>query len=299
MIGDIYKEHKVSVYNPSKEVKDFTMDVKSDYQIGYEILNQPFIELNDMSVIERDNRDRRTFNAFVDESVEDPAEAWKWRGTRSKARNKAIAMHAQLTAGYIIPMFLAQNEDDEEDRDFSDMMRDIIEWMVYNSEYKSSFLQAAMGMLVNPVTYLGAEFQVVTQKIKEKTRNGYTTKEIVDEVLSGFKAPVYSPEQILISNVSEQNIQKQRSIIKRRYIDYSEAQAKYGGHDKWGFVIPGIRSLYSEDDGLFYDIKDDDHPLLVVEEIYLNRREDTECPFVGGVYFGDSNVNDNPIKHRD
>ena len=109
-----------------------------------------------MSVLDRDDRDKKTFNAFVDETIEDPSVAWEWRGTRSKARNKAIAMHAQLTAGYIIPLFMAQNENDEEDRDFSDIMRSIVEWMVYNSEYKTSFISVAMGMLVNSVTYLGA-----------------------------------------------------------------------------------------------------------------------------------------------
>lgn len=136
----------------SKEIANFTSIVKREFSCGVEILNKPWVELNDLSVLERKDRDQRTFNAFVDESTEDPSEAWKWRGTRSKARNKAIAMHAQLTAGYIIPMFMAQNDEDEEDRAFSEMMRDLSEWTVNNSEYKSSFLMTTMGMLINPVT---------------------------------------------------------------------------------------------------------------------------------------------------
>ncbi len=299
MIGDIYSKTPVSTFQPSKEVADFTSYVQKDYSYGQEILTKPWMELGDLSVTERDNRDKMTFNAFVDENVEDPSEAWKWKGTRSKARNKAIAMHAQLTAGYIIPMFMAQNENDEEDRDFSDIMRDIIEWMVYNSEYKSSFLAVSMGMLVNTVTYLGAEYAEVYQKIKEKTAKGFTTKEILDEVLSGFKAPVYSAEQILISNAYEQNIQKQRCIIKRRFIDYTEAQAKYGDHENWDYIQPGVRSVFNGSDGIFYDIKDDDHPFLVEEATYLNRREDTEVCFLGGIYMGDSDPDANPIRHRD
>jgi len=118
LIADLHKSTPASAYNPSKEVKDFTAYVKQDYTTGDGILTRPWIELGDLSVIDRMNRDQRTFNAFVDETVEDESDAWKWRGTRSKARNKAIAMHAQLTAGYIIPMFLAQNEDDQEDLDF-------------------------------------------------------------------------------------------------------------------------------------------------------------------------------------
>lgn len=291
---------RVSNYQPNQDIQNFTKTVKADFSTGVDILNKDWVELNDMSVIERMNRDQRTFNAFVDDSIEDPNEAWKWRGTRSKARNKAIAMHAQLTAGYIIPMFMAQNNDDEEDRDMSNVMRDTAEWMVNNSNYKSSFLQTAMSMLVNPVVYLGADYCKVFQTIKEKTANGYSKTEILDDVLSGFQAPVYSADQILITNAYEQNIQRQKRIIKRRYIEYSEAQAKYGNHENWEYVTAGSKSVYSDEEGLFYDIKDDDHPNLVEECIVLGRREDIEVAFIGGIYMGDVDVhNANPIKHRD
>src|SRR3990167_7650737 len=201
MIGEIYtKTTPVSAYQPPKEIQDLTSFIQRDFQQGQAIIDKPWRELGDLSITDRTSRDQKTFNAFVDETIEDPSEAWQWRGTRSKARNKAIAMHAQLTAGYIIPMFLAQNDADEEDRDMSDIMRDVCEWMVNNSNYKSSFLMTSMGMLVNPVTYLGAEYAQIFQKIREKTEKGYTVTEILDEVLSGFQAPVYSADQILITN---------------------------------------------------------------------------------------------------
>lgn len=300
MIGETKGSNiPVSSYQPSKAVADFTAKVRNDFSQGIDIISKPWIELGDLSVVERMNRDQRTFNAFVDESCEDPGQAWKWRGTRSKARNKAIAMHAQLTAGYIIPMFLAQNDNDEEDRDMSNVMRDIAEWMVNNSNYKSSFLMTSMGMLVNPVTYLGAEYAQVFQKIKEKTEKGYTVTEILDEVLSGFQAPVYSADQILITNAYEQNIQRQRGIIKRRYIEYEEAEAKYGDHENWQYVQRGIKSVYSDEEGLFYDVKDDEHPNLVEEATPIYRRDDTEVCFLNGIYLGDDDVDANPIRHRD
>lgn len=299
MIGDIHQNSTVSSFQPSDDVKEITSLVRKDYSYGHEILHRPWVELNDMSVIDRMNRDQLTFNAFVDESIENPNDEWKWRGTRSKARNKAIALHAQLTAGYIIPMFMAQNEHSEEDRDFSNFMRDGVEWMIENSEYKTSFLSATMGMLVNPVTYLGAEFNEVFQVVKERTEQGFTETEIRDEVLSGFKTPVYSADQILISNAYDQNVQRHRFTIKRRYIEKSEAEAKYGAHENWKHVKNGIRTMYSDDDGLFYDIKDEDHPFLVEEAIYSNRREDTEIPFVNGIYLGDEDTKNNAMKHRD
>ena len=208
MIGDIYNTTPVSSFQPSVNVSEFTDYCKKDYTRGYEIINREWEELNNRSVITDMNRGARMANAFVDEEVEDPSQAWKWRGTRSKARNKGLAMHAHLTASFLIPGFSAQNEDDVIDRNFSDAMRDIIEWMTLptNSNYQSSFLSIVSGMIESPAVYLGAEYCEVFQKIKERTEKGYVIKEILDEVLSGFKAPVYTADQVLITNVYERNI---------------------------------------------------------------------------------------------
>ena len=301
MIGQIDKNTPVSTYQPSEEVQKLTSIVKKDYSEGYDILHRTWTELNDRSIIDDMNRGQTMFNAFVDTSVEDRNEAWKWRGTRSMARNKGIAMHANLTSNYILPTFQAQNENDEVDKEFSEVMRDIIEWMAEptNSNYQSSFLQIVFGALQSPVIYLGAEYYEVYQKIKEKTDKGYKVNEVIDEVLSGFQSPIYSANQILITNAYERNIQRQRAIIKRRWVDKKELEAKYGEHPHWGFIQEGIKSIYNDDDGLFYDVYDDEHPHLVAEEIWLNRRDDSEVCFLNGIYMGNENIDDNPIRHRD
>ncbi len=211
-------------------------------------------------------------------------------------------MHANLTAGYMLPSFQAQNDDDEIDRGVSEFMTDLVEWMAQdeNSNYKENFLSLVFAMETDPVVYLGAEYQKVMQEIKVKSESGkYTKKEILDEVLSGFKAPIYTADQVLISNAFERNIQKHRFVITRKWIEYQEAEAKYGKHENWNYVGAGKQVVYSEDDGLFYEIKDDEHPFLVEEVTYKNRREDCEVCFLGGIYMGDTNVENNPIKHRD
>lgn len=302
MIGEIYQKTSTpSGYAPSKEVAEFTGYVKRDFFEGERILQTPWTELNERSVIDDENRGKKMFNTFVEEGVDNPADAWKWRGTRSLARNKAVAMHANLTAAYVIPMFMAQNDDDEIDQDFSEVMRDLAEWMVNNSEYKPAFLSLIFGMLTNPVTYFGAEYSEVYQKVKERQEDGsITTKEIIDEVLSGFQSPVYSPDQILITNAYERNIQKQRVIIKREYIEYTQAEAEYGNHENWQYVTPGIKTIYNDEDGLFYDIKDENHRSYLVEKAMVSyRRDDTEVCFINGIYFGDSDIDANPMHHRD
>lgn len=303
MIADIIKDSSpTSSYIPSREVVEFTKIVKKDYETGHDILTRSWNELNESSVIDDMNRGRKVFNAFVNESFENPADAWKYRGTRSYARNKGIAMHANLTAGYMLPSFQAQNEDDEVDRGVSEFMTDLVEWMAQdeNSNYKENFLNLVFAIESDPIVYLGAEYQKAMQEIKIKGESGkYTKKEILDEVLSGFKAPIYTADQVLISNAFERNIQKHRFNITRKWVEYQEAQAKYGKHENWTHVGVGKQTVYNEDDGLFYDIKDDEHPYLVEEVTYKNRREDTEVCFLGGVYMGDTDVDNNPIKHRD
>ena len=155
-------------------------------------------------------------------------------------------------------------------------------------------------MLVNPVTYMGADYREVFQKIRVKLDEGYETKEVLDEELSGFNTTVYSADQVLISNAYEQNIQRQYIVPKHRYIDYFEAKAIYGEHDNWQYVQSGLQSFYNEDDGLFYDIKDEDHETEVEEVTFYCRRDDAEYTYINGVYMSDEDsVENNPMTHRD
>ncbi len=300
MIGEITKETPVSSYQPSTEVLDFTKQVRKDYAYGFDVLHKSWPELNNYSVIERMNKDQKTFQSFVDEDVDNPEEAWKWIGTRSLARKKSFAMHSHLTSSYILPSIIPQNSSQEDDKAMALGMRDVVEWMSLNSNYRSSFLLATMGMLVNPVTYLQADYAEVYQNINVKQENGeYISENILDEVLSGLNCRILSADQILITNAHEQNIQKQRSIIKRRFVEYSELESKYKDHDNWTYLQPGVKAVLNEDDGFFYDVKDDDHPYLVEEATWEHRRDDGEVCFLNGIYFGNSEIENNPIRHRD
>ena len=302
MIGEITKETPASTYHPSPDEAALISSVKKDYAHGHGLITRGWTELNGNSVIEDMNMGRRMFNAFVDTGEEDVAQSWRWKGTRSQARNKGIAMHANLTAGYLLPTFQAQNDDDEVDRGFSDFMTDLVEWMAHdeNSDYKQNFLSLVFAMETDPIVYLGAEYQEVMQRIKIKKEDGtMETRDILDEVLSGFKAPIYTADQILPSNAFERNLQKDKCLIKRRWIEYGEAEAIYGTHENWDCVNKGTHAVYNESDGLFYDIKDENHPEQVEEVTYLNRRHDTQVCFIGGIYMGEKNVDGNPMKHRD
>ena len=302
MIGEITKQSPTSSFSPDSGVLEFVRQVKKDYSQGHQILEKSWTELNNQTPIEDMNRGRRMFNAFVDEGFEDSSEAWKWRGTRSKARNKGIGMHANLTAGYLLPSYRAQNSDQEDDRGMSDFMTDLVEWMAedHNSNYKENFLSLVFAMESDPIVYLGAEFAEVMQTIKVKGEDGkYSKKEIMDEVLSGFKAPIYTTDQVLISNAFERNLQKHRFNITRNWLEFQDASAKYGEYENFAFVKPGVNVVYNEDDALFYEIRDEEHPDLVEEVTYKSRRNDTEVCFLGGVPMLKGELEGHRMKHRD
>lgn len=301
MIGTIDKKNDApSLYKPSKEVRDFTGFVKQDYQSGWDNLHTPFEELNDMTVIDRMNLDQRTWNSYTEEGSNDPDEAWRWRGIRPITRSKILSIAAHSTAQIMIPEIFAQNDEDEEDKMLANVMRWMMKWNIKESNYEQSFLFAVIGALVNPVTFLQADYFEIMQTIKERGDNGEITEaEVLDEVMSGLQMNVLGADEVMVTNAYEFNHQKQKAVIRTRYIEYDDAKALYGGHEDFEVVSPGQETIFDAETGLFYDQFDEDLPTLVKETTYYNRREDTQVAFIGGVYLGDSNVDANPMKHRD
>ena len=86
MLADLDKQVPVSAYQPSEDVVKFTSDVKTDYAEGMRILNTPWVELNNRSVIDDENRGQLMFNAFVDEEIQpklgNGEERAQWPGTK-------------------------------------------------------------------------------------------------------------------------------------------------------------------------------------------------------------------------
>lgn len=259
-----------------------------------------FAEFNDKTLLDRMDTDQKSFNAYVEPKSQNPDEDWQWNGVRPITRNKIISMAAHLTSSILYPQVFAQNDKDEEDKDAALVMDDLIEYNCRNSEYETSFLFAVVSILVNPVTYLEEEFSEVMQIIKEKNESGeITKKEIIDEIFSGFQVYNVPADEILIANVYEYELQKQRFLIRRRDVDYADVKAKYGEHSNFKYIRPGINTFYNKETNLFYDATDENKDTLIEEVIYYNRREDLEVPYVNGIYMGKSNPDANLMKHRD
>lgn len=304
MIGEIPTNNKgepigvKSAYTPSSEVSDLISKIKQDYSIGYNNMHRPYEEFSDRSVLQEMSAGQRIWNSYLPPRSSDPDEAWRAQTVRPTSRNKMISIAAHVTASLIYPTIFAQNDKDEEDKMAAKVMADIVQWVTDQAKYDRVFLFSVISMLINPAAVVEVSFVEAMIKARRMADEGEKVREVLDQLNSGIRLGIVPVDELLIANMREFDIQKQRFLIRRRFIDYDEAKSLYGDHKDFERVIPGIRTLYSDVDNSFYDIVDRENPTLVEEAIYFNRREDVEIPFVNGMYFGKDDLSQNYMKHR-
>jgi len=287
-----------SMFVPSDAVKDRTAQVQKDFIFGYETWSRPRREFNDRSLQSEVDVNQRAFNSYVPPKSEDPDESWRAQTVRPVTRNKLISIAAHVTATILYPAIFAQNDQDDEDKDAADVMRDLVEWNIDNSDYKRTFINAVISALVDPAVIVKAEFAEVYRTIKEIKDSGkWDKKKVIDEVLSGFQINVVPCKELLISNIYEPSIQKQRFVIRNRYVDYDESKETWGSYENWQYVKPGVITSFDPITRGFYDVIDTDmRGYLVNECTYYNRYEDLELTFINGILMCDP---DQPNKRLD
>jgi hypothetical protein len=289
----------VSTYNPSDTVRDLTKRIQQDFQTGQDLLDRPFTEFNDMSLMQRVDIDQKRWNAYRLPESSDPDDSWRYNGIRPLTRNKIIAIVAQMTVKTVIPAPTAQNDQDEVDKAAAEVMRDLMEYDIRNSSYVDDYIAWITDALVNPSAYLGVGFYEAMQTIKEETNGKIKKHEVIDGVLSGFQTYTIPIDEVLIANFYQKDLARQRFVIRRRYIEYDEAELLYGEHTNFEYIQPGIKTVFDQTSSLFYDVYDKNLRTLCEEVHYYNRLEDTEVCYVNGIYLGDTNVEANLVKHRD
>lgn len=287
-----------SSYQPTTAELAATKLVLSDWTCGQENQTRPRPEFNDRSILDEIDVNQKAFNSYVPPKSDDPDLSWRAQTVRPITRNKLISIAAHVTATILYPGVFAQNKDDQEDRDAALVMEDLMAWTIDNSNYTRAFLGAVIGMLVDPYVVVHADYLEVMRTVKEMNESGkWTKKEILDEVMSGFMLNVVPAKEILFANFYEPNIQRQRFIIRQRYLDYADAKALHGKHANFVHVSAGVRSVFDEGTNTFYDVVDDDMKGRFVHEVtYWNRSEDLCLTFVNGILMCDP---DYPNKRSD
>jgi len=281
----------VSIYSPDKEVRDRLHAVKYDYAEAQYIRDNTYAEFNDRDLISQIDDDERAFNSYIPAPSEDPNDSWRANVVKPVTRAKSISIAANVTAAVLYPNVIAQNQNSELDRDAAMVMKDLVEFSLDSSQYEKTFVNAVIGAMYSPAVFIEDGFAEVYRTIKELTANGYTEKEILDDIFSGFQNLIVPCEDMFIGNVYEPDLQKQPFLIKRRIIDFTEAQLKYGHLEDFEYVTPGIRVFYADEQDMFYERYEEGLRNRLVEEVtYYNRLADLEIVIVNGVMVhGDPN----------
>lgn len=295
--GNIVNERAAN-YVPSEAVRNRTGQVLQDFTLAYSVRHRPFTEFNDVSLTERLNIDRQSFNQFVWTEPRTAAEAWKSRAFRPIVRNKVITIAAQVTASLLFPKIYAENDNSEEEKDAEQVMRDLFEWAAEQSKYDRTFIDVVLAALVDPIAIINTEYCQKFREIKEITGiNKWTKKKILDEIFSGFRDMVIPCEDIFIPNFYENDIQKQGFVIHRTVISYEQAKELYGDYENFQYVEPEIQFLYVAEQDQFYRVYDQNLVGRLVEKcVYYNHLADLKLTFINGILMDDV---DNPNPRKD
>lgn len=271
-----------STYKVPKHLEEINNRFMNDYELGYLNQTKSRREFNNRSLIQTIDEDRDRFNAYILPKSGDPAESWKAQTVRPITRNKTISFAAHLSSLLQQPSVFAQNETDDEDRKAARVMQRLLDYMYDLTDWERKAVLICVGALVNPAVFVEVDYWEA-KKLK-RSKNGDTTL-TRDPVLSGPQINLISPENLMISNFRESELQRQRFVIRRKYIDTDELMAKYGTHDDVKYVQSGLHNLYYRPMGQMFSYTDDwELQMGVYEElIYYNRSLDLEVPVVNGV----------------
>lgn len=295
---DVIMDSK-SEYQPNELILAREVDVKRDYKIAQNYIDETWEEFNDATLYDRAGKDQWMFNGNTPPTSGDPSEYWKANTVNPMVRNRCISIMAHLIQAYLYPSIIAQNEQSEEDKDASLVFGDLVEWALEQADYTKKMMGMLYAFISEPIVVVKVDYVDATRTIKEKQDDGsYKEKEIPDTEFGGFQLDIIPYDEIYFGNVHETDIQKQPFIITRRILDYSQAEMKYGKEENWGYVKPGVMTFLAEHDTTFYEKDDEDlTDTKVYEDVYYNRFADLELVYLNGILV--HNDPDRPMQRAD
>lgn len=288
-----------SPYNPDERTKERLKDIKSDMELADQVRNYPFREFGyrDLTTVANDCQDR-FINLIEDYSEDDPDLAWRANTMRPLTRNKVIEVAAYITTRIMEPLVIAQDNDDNEDRNIASVMADVMDWANNLSDYEINFLYAVIQAEVFPISYMEEGYVDYERDFKVIKEDGtFDIKKMKDEVYSGFYSDVVSWDEIYQTDAyAGKDIQRQPALIRRRIMPFSQAKVKYGDNDNFNdFVSPGLRNFYGDDDSIYQEFDESIGERNVEELTYYNRIADLEIRLVNGVMMDDP---DRPLQRK-
>jgi hypothetical protein len=288
----------VSAYQPTDKARARLAQLHEMMSLADNIRQDTYSEFNDNTLVGRANKDQEIFNGNTPEGSGDPNESWKANTVNPMARNRAISIMAHLIQAYLYPTVMAQNDQDQEDKEAGMIFSDLVEWALEQGHYSESMMDLLYSFVSEPLVAVRIDYIKATRKIKEIQDDGsWKWKEIEDDRFGGFQVEPLPYDEIYFTNVNEKKVQKQPLFV-RKLIDYKLAEVKYGKLDNWKHVKPGIVVFYAQQTDTFYEKETDEVNGQRVEEmVYYDPFNDLEIPIVNGILMYDDP--DRPLQRED
>lgn len=287
---------KVDKYNPTDLEKEVRARILRDFALGYQTMNRPRQEFNDLSVLQRDQVDSMAFNTYQPNNGEpaagDMANAWRSNAIRPIERNKAISMAAHAAGRLGFLRMQATDVDARPDDDAAMVINSCMDWV--NATYfpREWWLHAVLQSEASPACIVHHEYREVMRDVKttRKEDGTWNTKFVPDEANSGFIGTIVPTDQIYIENIFEKDIQKQRFIIWRRVQSHDQLDAKYRGKKNWEYVRKGMQLLFNDANQGFYFAYDPNLRGELGEEVLYWTKENggSYVTMVNGIIIGEA-----------
>ena len=283
-----------SSYQPTQPERDRISYIINCFSKGYTTSQASRQEFNDLSVVQRSQVDKLSFNAYQANNGRglsgDVANAWRSNAMKPVVRNKAVSIVAHALGRNLYPAISAYDNQNQSQTSSAQVMRDLMEWAGDKSGWQNTSMQAVMTAMFSPACIVYSEFADVYRDI---VRDG-KPETILDSVFSGFSDVIVPVEELYIENIYESNIQKQGWLIWRRTPSYSSAFAKYKEYPNFKHVDKGMQTIFNDANQQFYNVYDPQlRGELVEEVIFWHRQLDLMLIVVNGVLLTDAN-NPNP-----
>lgn len=304
------KKDKLSGYTPSLEARDAINSVLKDFRNGWQTMHLPRPEFNDLSLYQRHIIDMLAFNTYQENDgqpmMEDRLGGWKSTAMRPIQRNKAVSIAAHESARLTVPKIFAWNEQNDEQQDSAKVMGYLVDWAREQANYGYQSIFRVLTSMYSPISWGYSEYNEVYRRVKkDKTADGWTYEDILDEEESGFQHLPIPTDQIFFANFYERDVQKQDFLILRRIISYDRAQAKYGKNPNFDYVHPGIIVVMDDANNGYYDVYDPHMRGEDVEEVIRWRKNgkgsydiDSRIVMVNGVMMTEPDAQNPRMDHQ-
>lgn len=275
MEKDRESKKPLASYQPTPEWKEVLEDVYEDIQIGEMNLNTAYRELDNRTIREAFYDFFKSFigSNFTHKSS-DPETSWQSYIHKPYIMNKAQTFIAHAIANIIYPEFDIRTDDGVTD----------------NNE-----LAKALNVLSE---YNYSEMDYVQRTIKSITGVCYMPYVIIEKGYSDGKhwTKMVDPTTFKFANAYEEDIQKQRFLVKESLIDYKDAEMIYGNDENWKYVEKDKECYWNGyEREMFFNTIQPDRQHQVKETCYYNRGKDLQIVLVNGIPVGNP---DQKIKRK-